>query len=119
VHIRVLTLGAGFAGLLAAAAAMAQPAMPNGNAANGKKLFETVGCFECHGYVGQGGGAGPKLIDPTPAWEVFITQLRTPRQAMPPYTERVLSTQQAADIYAHIRTFPKSPDPATIPLLNN
>jgi ubiquinol-cytochrome c reductase cytochrome c subunit len=111
-------LGAGvFAGLLFATAAMAQGA-PNGNATNGKKLFETVGCFECHGYAGQGGAAGPKLIDP-PAWEAFILQLRTPRQQMPPYTTRVLSDQQAADIYAHIKTFPLPADPATIPMLRN
>jgi len=115
---QVQVLGAGvFAGLLFATAAMAQGA-PNGNAANGKKLFETIGCFECHGYAGQGGAAGPKLIEP-PAWEVFILQLRTPRQQMPPYTAKVLSEQQAADIYAHVVTFPKPPDPASIPVLRN
>ena len=115
---QVQVLGAGIlAGLLVAGSAFAQGA-PNGNAANGKKLFETIGCFECHGYAGQGGGAGPKLIDP-PVWEAFIVQLRTPRQQMPPYTARVLTDQQAADIYAHLRTFPKAADPATIPLLRN
>jgi mono/diheme cytochrome c family protein len=115
---RVLTLGAGLAaGLLVALPAFAQGA-PKGDAANGKKLFETIGCFECHGFAGQGGGAGPKLIEPPP-WEAFILQVRTPRQVMPPYTTRVLSDQQAADIYAHIMTFPKPADPATIPLLRN
>ena len=115
---RAYVFGAGvLAGLLVAGTAFAQGA-PNGNAANGKKLFETIGCFECHGYAGQGGGAGPKLIDP-PVWEAFIAQLRTPRQQMPPYTARVLTDQQAADIYAHIRTFPKAADPASIPLLRN
>ena len=105
------------AALFCASAAFAQDT-PRGDAANGKKLFETIGCFECHGYAGQGGGAGPKLIDP-PAWEAFIVQLRTPRQQMPPYTTKVLSDQQAADIYAHLQTFPKPPDVASIPLLRN
>jgi mono/diheme cytochrome c family protein len=50
------------AGLLYVTAAAAQDT-PRGNAANGKKLFETIGCFECHGYAGQGGGAGPKLVE--------------------------------------------------------
>ena len=104
-------------GLVFASVASAQDT-PRGNAANGKKLFETIGCFECHGYVGQGGGAGPKLIDP-PAFPAFIVQLRTPRQAMPPYTAKVLSDQQVADIYAHIQTFPKPPDPASISILRN
>ena len=105
------------AALLPAGGAFAQGA-PRGDTANGKKLFETVGCFECHGYAGQGGGAGPKLINP-PAWEAFIVQVRTPRQVMPPFTNKVLSDQQAADIYSYIQTFPKPPDPKTIPLLQN
>ena len=112
----VWMLGAGvLAGVLGLSAALAQNA-PNGNVASGKKLYESIGCSQCHGYVGQGGAAGPKLIDPTP-YAAFIVQLRTPRQVMPPYTERVLSEQQAADIYAHVKTFPLPPDPATIPLL--
>lgn len=103
--------------VIACPAAIAQTT-PAGNAANGKRLFETIGCFECHGYAGQGGGAGPKLIDP-PAYPAFIVQLRTPRNVMPPFTTRVLTDQQAADIYAYISTFAKSPDPRTIPLLQN
>jgi len=108
--------------IVAVAALIAAPAFaqdtPRGDAATGKKLFETIGCFECHGYVGQGGAAGPKLIDPPP-FAAYIVQLRTPRQQMPPYTAKVLSEQQAADIYAHIQTFPKPPDVASIPLLRN
>jgi len=102
---------------IAPPAAFAQGA-PKGDTANGKKLYETVGCFECHGYAGQGGGAGPKLISPPP-WEAFMLQVRTPRQVMPPFTAKVLSEQQAADIYAYIVTFPKPADPKTIPLLQN
>ena len=115
--IKVQLFGVGIlAGLLVAGSAFAQGA-PNGNTTNGKKLFETIGCFECHGYAGQGGGAGPKLIDP-PVWEAFIVQLRKPRQQMPPFTAKVLTDQQAADIYSYVRTFPKPADPATIPLLH-
>ncbi len=66
----------------------------------------------------QGGGAGPKLIDP-PAYPAFIVQLRTPRNVMPPFTAKVLTDQQAADIYAYISTFPKGPDARNIPLLQN
>jgi mono/diheme cytochrome c family protein len=106
------------AGTFSATAAFAQTDTLRGNAANGKKLFDTVGCFECHGWAGQGGGAGPKLINP-PVYPAFIVQLRTPRQIMPPFTEKVLTNQQAADIYAYIVTFPKPPDAKTIPLLQN
>ena len=62
----VWMLGAGVvAGLMGLSAALAQDT-PRGDVANGKKLFETVGCFQCHGFAGQGGAAGPKLIDPAP-----------------------------------------------------
>ena len=109
-------IGAGaLSGFLGLTVAAAQDA-PAGNTANGKKLYETTGCSQCHGYVGQGGAAGPKLIDPTP-FPAFVAQLRTPRVVMPPYTERVMSEQQIADIYAHVKTFPLPVDPATIPLL--
>ena len=109
-------LGAGLiSGLAGLSAAIAQDA-PTGNAANGQKLYTTIGCSQCHGFVGQGGAAGPKLIDPTP-FPAFIVQLRTPRQVMPPYTERVLTDQQVADIYAHVKTFPLPPDPSTLSIL--
>ena len=103
------------AGLMGLSGAVAQNA-PSGNSTNGKKLYETVGCSQCHGLAGQGGAAGPKLIDPTP-FPAFVAQLRTPRQVMPPYTERVMSEQQVADIYAHVKTFPLPPDPSTLSIL--
>ena len=56
------------------------------------------------------------MLDPIP-FPAFIVQLRTPRNVMPPYTERVLSDQQVADIYAHVKTFPLPPDPSTISIL--
>ena len=98
----VWMLGAGvLSGALSVSIAIAQDT-PQGNVANGKKLFETIGCFQCHGYVGQGGAAGPKLLDPIP-FPAFIVQLRTPRNVMPPYTERVLSDQQVADVLTYVR----------------
>jgi mono/diheme cytochrome c family protein len=100
---------------MGAGAAWAQQA-PHGNAANGKTLFEQVGCYQCHGYVGQGGAAGPRLI-PAMAYEPFELQLRMPRFVMPPYREAVLSAQQVADIYSYVVTFPKPPDPKSVPLL--
>jgi mono/diheme cytochrome c family protein len=116
--LRVVTIMAGVLAACVIASPGSAQTTPAGNPANGKRLFETVGCFECHGLAGQGGGAGPKLIDP-PAWPAYIVQLRTPRNVMPPFTTRVLSDQQAADIYAYISTFTKAPDPRTIPLLQN
>jgi mono/diheme cytochrome c family protein len=100
---------------VAAGSAIAQEA-PRGNVATGKALYESAGCYQCHGYVGQGGAAGPRLI-PALAFEPFELQLRMPRFVMPPYREAVLTQQQVADIYAYVVTFPKPADPKTIPLL--
>jgi hypothetical protein len=44
--------------------------------------------------------------------------VRTTSRQMPPYTEAVLPESDLADIYAYLQSMPKSPDPKSIPLLN-
>jgi mono/diheme cytochrome c family protein len=90
-------------------------AAPAGNAENGKKLYLAVACYSCHGYVGQG-GPGPRLGPPAIAFPAFLRAFRQP-QEMPPYTAKVLSDAQVADIYAYVKTFPEPADVNTIPLL--
>jgi len=97
------------------AAASAQDA-PRGNAETGKQLFDAKACYSCHGYVGQGSREGPRLAPPMP-FPAFLAQLREPRAIMPPYKEAILSDQQAADIVAYLASLPRSPDPKSIPLL--
>jgi mono/diheme cytochrome c family protein len=96
----------------------AQPAAaaPAGNAERGKTLYNKIGCWECHGRDAQSGRPtlGPVAM-PFPA---FINQLRTPREDMPPYTTKVLSDADVADIYAFVRSVPPSPKPESIPLLH-
>ena len=90
-----------------------------GDAAHGKTLFATDGCYQCHGYVGQGGNAGPRLGPPPIAYEAFAAQLRHPRADMPPYEAKILPDKDAADIYAYLQTLPKPPAVKDVPLLNN
>jgi mono/diheme cytochrome c family protein len=104
-------------GLLAASTAFAQTAS-SGNADHGKQLFTKDGCYQCHGYVGQGGNAGPRLAPSPIAFEAFSKQLREPVHDMPPYGEKILSDKDAADIYAYLGTIPKPPAVKDIPLLN-
>ncbi|HEX9465677.1 MAG TPA: cytochrome c [Alphaproteobacteria bacterium] len=99
-------------------AAWAQGAAPSGNADQGKRLFVNDGCYQCHGYVGQGGNAGPRLAPAPVAFEAFSKQLREPQHDMPPYGEKILSDKDAADIYAYLQTVPKPPAVKDIPLLN-
>jgi mono/diheme cytochrome c family protein len=101
-----------------AARAKAPEAAPAGDVANGKRLYETTGCWSCHGYVGQGGSAGPRLGPAAIAYPAFMAALRQPREDMPPYTAKAMPDQQVADIYAYVKTFPQPPNPDSIPLLN-
>lgn len=96
----------------------AQNAAPADSAARGKHLFAVDGCYECHGYQGQGGsGDGPRLApDPLP-YAVVLGQLRKPLRSMPVYTSEVLRDSDVADIYAYLRSIPQVKSVADIPLL--
>ena len=106
------------AGAQSASAAPKAENAPPGNAKNGKAVYTTAGCYECHGREAQGGaGTGPKLgPDPTP-YAAFVFQVRTPRDQMPPYTAKVLSDAQMADIYAFVQSQPQPPKADSIPQL--
>jgi mono/diheme cytochrome c family protein len=94
-------------------------AAPAGNAENGKKIFAGYGCYECHGYVAQGGAAGPRLAPRPIAFAAFSKYLRHPTAQMPPYTNKVVSDKEVADIYAFLQSIPEPPQARSIPQLNN
>ena len=115
-----LVLSLALAGLAAGAgvaqSASAQNAAPKGDAVHGKKIYVADGCWQCHGYQGQG-GSGPKLA-PTPLpYEAVFRQLRKPRGTMPVYTHVTTPDQDVADIYAYLQTIPKAKTVAEIPAL--
>ena len=93
---------------------------PAGSAERGVKIFMHQMCFNCHGTVGQGGGvAGPKIAPQPFPWPAFEQQVRKPRQAMPPYTAKVVNDKDLADIYAFLQSVATPPPAKDIPLLNN
>ena len=106
-------------GLAAAGAAQAQNA-PAGSAERGFKVYMHHACYTCHGTVGQGGerGAGPKIAPNPWPWTAFAMQTRKPRGVMIPYSEKVLTDQELADIYAYILTIKPGPAAKDIPLLS-
>jgi ubiquinol-cytochrome c reductase cytochrome c subunit len=108
VNLKVLCFAIAIGAIcLPAVSASAQSPAPAGNADNGHKLFDSVGCYQCHGYVGQGGGAaGPEVAKTKLPFDAFLTQVRKPSNQMPPYEAVVLSDQMAADIYAYIQSLP-------------
>ena len=84
----------------------------------GKAAYIKNGCWQCHGFVGQGGIAGPKLAPspmPLAALSVFLRHTNGP---MPPYQESVLSNQDLEDIHSYLQSIPAPPDYKSIPLLN-
>ncbi len=106
--------------LASLACAHAQDA-PKGDAAKGKQLWLTDGCFYCHGTVGQGGGgraAGLRIASQPIPFGAFINQVRQPANEMPVYVEKVLSDQDVADIFAYIQSLPPPPDLKSIRILN-
>ena len=85
-------------------AALAQTAAPPGDAKAGEALFMKIGCYQCHGTVGQGSrGTGPRLAPATPPFENFAQAIRKPTNVMPVYTPLVVSDAQLADIHAYLR----------------
>ena len=94
-------------------------AAPRGNVENGKKIFTTYGCYQCHNYDATGGGAGPRLAPRPIPFPAFTKAIREPRDQMPPYTAKIATDQELADIYAYLLTIPAPPAANTIPLLSN
>ncbi len=106
-------------GASALAAAPAKPAAAPTGAAHGKQIFVTYGCYQCHGYQGQGSAsAGPKLAPGPLPFEAFEGQLRKPRDRMPVYTHVTVSEGDVHDLYAYLQSIPKGKAAADIPLLN-
>jgi mono/diheme cytochrome c family protein len=80
--------------LMAAASAHAQ------SANDGRALFVANGCYQCHGFVGQG-GAAPRIA-PT---------------AYPAYAPQALGDDALRAIYAYLRSIPEPPPLVDIAIL--
>ena|ERR1700733_13902749 len=103
--------------LLATAWLMAQTSA-SGKAENGKRQFVKLGCYTCHGYEGQGGGAGAKLAPNPIATAALIAYVRHPAGTMPPFTKKVVSDEDLIDIHAYLASIAAPPPAKDIPLLS-
>ena len=88
------------------------------NAENGKKIFVRDGCYQCHGYAGQGTIAGARLAPPVLTADGITKYIRRPAGAMPAFSEKVVSDKDVADIYAYLKTIPAPKPVKDIPLLD-
>jgi mono/diheme cytochrome c family protein len=103
-----------------ARAQQASDVSPAGNAQNGKKLFNSVGCYECHGRQGQGAAqtGALRIGPPMRSFEGFLDYVRRPTNQMPPYSAKAIPDQDLADIYVFLKSIPMPPKGKDIPLLN-
>ena len=101
-----------------AAYAQSKPvAKDNASVAHGRQIWISYGCYQCHGYQGQG-GTGPKLAPNPLPYEAFALQLRRPRARMPIYTAKTVSESDLNDLYAYARSISNPKKVAEISLLN-
>jgi mono/diheme cytochrome c family protein len=103
-----------FCAILILTAALAQTP---GNPENGKRLYNQDGCYECHGYAGQGGRDGPRIAATPLSAQALTRYVRKPFGAMPAFTQKVLADRDLADIYAYLKSFPPAKPAKEIPLL--
>ncbi len=111
----------GAAWALAASLVLGHGAALAASAEKGKAAFTKYGCWQCHGFQGQGSAvtSAGKVLAPNPLpYEGFAAFVRSTNRAMPPYSEKILPNDDLADIYAYLQSIPKTADPKTIPLLN-
>jgi ubiquinol-cytochrome c reductase cytochrome c subunit len=106
--------------LIVAACVFASGAAQAASAENGRKAFVTHGCWQCHGFEGQGSAVtsnGAVLSNTELPYEAFEAFVRSTNRAMPPYREAILPSADLADIYAFLHSVPKPKDVSSIPLL--
>jgi mono/diheme cytochrome c family protein len=90
-----------------------------GDAARGKDLFIKYTCYGCHGFSAQNGPGRNRLNPMTMTVTGFIANVRGPASptTMPPFSAKVISDQQLADIWTYVKTLPNAPAAKDIPLL--
>jgi ubiquinol-cytochrome c reductase cytochrome c subunit len=110
---RLRALAAMIAGLVLASQVMAA-----GSVEKGKVAYVKHGCWQCHGFDGQGSVAGAKIAPNPMPLEALSVFVRNTNGGMPPYPKAILPNADLADIHAYLQAMPKAPDPKSIPLLN-
>lgn len=83
----------------------------------GATSFVANGCYQCHGYQGQGGAAGPRIAPTAYPYEAFARLVRRPPNEMPPYAAEALSEETLQAIYRYVRSLPEPPPASDIELL--
>ena len=117
--IAVVLRGCGLSAL-----AQQTPSTRRPSAAHGRDVFLRLGCYACHGTVGQGGAGAvlaPNTI-PLAAFQVWVrngTPGWSAANGMPAFPPRVLSDDDLADVREYLATLPAPKPVKDIPQLNH
>ena len=84
----------------------------------GLDLYNSFGCYQCHGTYGQGGNAGPTIAPGPLPYEAFRIIVRTPVAKMPPYTDKVLTDDQLRQIHDYLASIETGAPASDIDLLD-
>lgn len=98
---------------LASITVAAQASEPT--ATDGRTLYMSYQCWQCHGYEGQG-GPGPRLAAKAYPFEAFARFVRHPN-LMPAYTSELLSDDKLRRIHDYVRSIAEPPSVEDIPAL--
>ena len=80
---------------------------PTGNSEIGRETYTKKGCYACHGREGQGSPTtGPRLGPNPMPLATFTRYVRAPRGNMPPYSDKVVTDAELADMHAFLQARP-------------
>ena len=83
----------------------------------GRALYDSHQCWQCHGYEGQGSVAGIRIAPTLYPYEAFARLVRH-TNLMPAYSPNVLSEEQLRLIYAFVQSILEPPPLEDIPELD-
>jgi len=103
----------------AGAAVVGRSAQRSDDARPGRAEYVEMGCYQCHGYEGQGArSTGPRIAPEPLPFEVFSTWVRHPPEVMPAYSPNALSEDKLRRIHEYLLSIPLPPDVSTLPALS-
>ena len=118
-HFSLTFLKAFLIVLLAGAAILAvsrtATARPAGDSQNGKKVYEKLGCFRCHGSAGEGmsqtgqESGPPKIASTHLSLQDFVRSIRAPKGQMPPFGPKQVTDAELSDVYAFLQSVASQP----------
>ena len=119
--LAIVTCAAAAASLVAGVATSAEVQAadrPASQVERGRRTYLRVGCYQCHGTVGQGGTAGPRLAPGPMPLEALRTFVRNTARAMPAYPESILADAEIADLHAYLASIPPARRVKDLPALD-